>query len=277
MKIGILQSAGIAGQIIDVAFSHPEHGDVFTPVIYSKEKQNERNVSSDLKFGNISAVVVAPGSSSELKFNGAMTVHVDEHIRVASVMEGMTDAALDHDRLVERIMKAWNSLSRDFNVSSPRLALLSSGSSDTDEHLLKPVIEELRAEGVFLFGPYDVEAFLTESMHQHFDLTLTVTDEQAQRLLGDIADDTHTRFLTGLPIVVALTEYSSSFDFDTDDLELPAHALRQAIYTVMEVCRNRIHFEEAHENPLPKLYHERRDDSDKARFTVLKKDVAEKG
>ena len=43
----------MAGRIIETALSHPEHTDVFKPVIYSKENQNDKNVSSDLKFGNI--------------------------------------------------------------------------------------------------------------------------------------------------------------------------------------------------------------------------------
>ena len=58
----------MAGRIIETALSHPEHTDVFKPVIYSKENQNDKNVSSDLKFGNIEAVIVAPGSATEFKF-----------------------------------------------------------------------------------------------------------------------------------------------------------------------------------------------------------------
>ena len=60
MNIGILQPAGMAGRIIETALSHPEHTDVFKPVIYSKENQNDKNVSSDLKFGNIAAGIVTP-------------------------------------------------------------------------------------------------------------------------------------------------------------------------------------------------------------------------
>ena len=85
INIGILQSAGIAGRIIETALNNPEITDVFTPVIYSKENQNDKNVGSDLKFGNIAAVVVAPGSTTEFSFPGAMMVYAEGSLRFASV------------------------------------------------------------------------------------------------------------------------------------------------------------------------------------------------
>ena len=267
MQIGILQSAGIAGKIIEHALNHPEHTDVFTPIIYSKENQNERNVSSDLKFGNISAVVVAPGSATELKFNGSMTVFVDEHIRVAAVMEEETEE-LTGEFLAERARKAWNCVKRDFYCSLPRIALLSSGNEQTDKELLAPVVAELNSNGVYVYGPYATEQFLSEGNHIHFDLTLAITKEQAQKVLTEVAEETYAKLQTALPIVVVQTGYSVTYDFDEGDLEKPAQALRNAVYTAMEVCRNREDYDQAHHDPLQKLYHERRDDSEKVRFSI---------
>ena len=49
-----------------------------------------------------------------------------------------------------------------------------------------------------------------------------------------------------------------------------ASSFRQAIYTAIDIYRNRKNFDEATANPLPKLYHEKRDDSEKTRFAVPK-------
>ncbi|MDY5065652.1 MAG: hypothetical protein SPE85_03395, partial [Prevotella sp.] len=127
MNIGILQPAGMAGRIIETALSHPEHTDVFKPVIYSKENQNDKNVSSDLKFGNIEAVIVAPGSATEFKFEGSMTVYADHGVRIAAIAAdgaGNDGQILDERIIRERIMKAWSVVCRDFLVSSPRVALV---------------------------------------------------------------------------------------------------------------------------------------------------------
>ena len=267
MQIGILQSAGIAGKIIEHALNHPEHTDVFTPVIYSKENQNERNVSSDLKFGNISAIVVAPGSATELKFTDSMTVFVDEHIRVASVIEDEGTEITD-SFLSERICKAWNSVKRDFYCSLPRIAILSSGEESTDRDVVAPVVEELNKSGVYVFGPYDTERYLSENSFIHFDLTLAFTKEQVQKVLSEVADETYSKLQTSLPIIVVQTGYSSAYEFQEDDIEQPALALRHAIYTAIDVFRNRENYDESHHDPLQKLYHERRDDSEKVRFSI---------
>ena len=43
-------------------------------------------------------------------------------------------------------------------------------------------------------------------------------------------------------------------------------SLRNAIYVAIDVWRNRQNYDKPYENPLPKLYHERRDESEKVRF-----------
>ena len=41
----------------------------------------------------------------------------------------------------------------------------------------------------------------------------------------------------------------------------------------IDIFRNRIHYDEPLANPLPKLYHEKREDGEKARFAVKAKDM----
>lgn len=273
MNIGILQSAGIAGTIIDVALNHPEQQEVFTPVIYSKENGNDKNVSSDLKFGNISAVVVAPGSATEFNFPGSMTIYADDNIRVSSVFEGIgvpEDASAEV--VAERVQKAWRSLQRDFLCSTPRIALLTTGDYPANE-LLHTIVSDQTQLGVGIFGPYVLDEFVDQQLYQHFDLMLTLDDAMARTVLDAVSMPTRTRLLAGLPIIMALTDYGAESipaDAETADLGQPALALRQAVYTVIAVCRNRIAYDEAHRDPLPKIYHERKDDSEKIRFAVKK-------
>ena len=50
------------------------------------------------------------------------------------------------------------------------------------------------------------------------------------------------------------------------------NSLRHAIYTAIDIFRNRQNYDEPLKNPLPKLFHEKREDGDKARFAVRPKD-----
>jgi hypothetical protein len=50
------------------------------------------------------------------------------------------------------------------------------------------------------------------------------------------------------------------------------HAMLQAIFAAIDIARHRVEYDEPLQNPLPKLYHEKRDDSEKVRFSTPKKD-----
>lgn len=260
-----------------MALNHPEHTDIFTPVIYSKENQNDKNVGSDLKFGNIEGVVVAPGSTTEFKFEGAMTMYLDEDFRMAVALPECPDdelpTSLTADHLRERITTAYRSMQRDFSISLPRVGViaLNEEKGDVENEIMAPVIKELTEQKVYAFGPYTFAEYLEENKYQSFDITLVISDAQASTLLGAVASDNRTRFIAGMPMIMAMTDYPATFDFDKDNLQEPALALRNAVYHVMEISRNRKVWDDAHANPLPKLYHERRDDSEKVRFAMPKK------
>ena len=49
------------------------------------------------------------------------------------------------------------------------------------------------------------------------------------------------------------------------------NSLRHAIFLGIDVFRNRERYDEPMGNPLPKLYRERRDESEKVRFAIPKK------
>lgn len=275
MNIGILQSAGIAGNIIEQALSIPEQEEVFTPTIYSKENGNDKNVGADLKFGNIAGIVIAPGSATEFNFDGAMTLYTDGRIRLAAAFPDKTPEEMqetpDRNILIEKIKKVWMSMKRDFLISTPRIALLADNDKKgSEDDVLTPIVTELAAQGIGVFGPYAAESYIEQQQFQHFDATLALHDGLAQEFLNAVTEETRTKLLIGIPIVMASTEYDAAYDFDESDLAGPALALRQAVYTVIDVVRNRTAYDEAHNDPLPKLYHERRDDSEKARFAVRK-------
>lgn len=275
LKIGILQSAGIAGNIIERALNHPEQDEVFVPVIYSKENQNDKNVGSDLKFGNIEAVVVAPGSSKEFTFAGSMTIAMDGYNRVATVLpdEPVTLTASDLERSIRTV---WHSMHRDFLISLPRIAVMATGDEDTDKNLIAPLIHDLSLQGIGVFGPFALDGYLNGGQHLGFDATLAITSAQAEQLVGTILPPTYTKFIAGIPMIMASTAYTAATPIDEDDLSEPAAALRNAIYNCMDIVRHRKSYDAAHHNPLQKLYHERRDDSEKSRFAVKKPFFMEK-
>ena len=169
-RIGILQPAGIAGTIIEQAFVMPEMAEVAELTIYSKENKNDKNVSNDLRFGNIDAAVVAPGGTSEPRFDSAVTVCVDDRQRLATLMPSATRAelvtSLTKEAMVEKLLLFLTILKRDFRITMPRIAVLALNDTldETEKNIIEPAIKEVAENRIGVFGPYTFDSFVEGSL-----------------------------------------------------------------------------------------------------------------
>ena len=80
-----------------------------------------------------------------------------------------------------------------------------------------------------------------------------------------IALESGVNYTAGLPIVRTSPDHGTAYDIAGQG-RADANSLRQAVYTAIDVFRNRQNYDEPLQNPLPKLFHEKREDGDKARF-----------
>ena len=243
----------------------------------------------DAKAGLVDAVVTLPanammksaddttGDTPQEKPQGTpLVVHVSDELRIASVTGDMSLAdalrLLTKELIVEKATMLHDALRRDFRLSNPRIALLQVNpqSGTEEETLLKPAIDDLHAAGVGAFGPYPADDFFSQFEHIKFDAILTMYHDQAMapfRLLSREADVTLT---AGQPIVVTSPGFGPQYEIagkGTAD----ESALRYAIYLAIDAVRHRRDYDAPLANPLKKLYHEKRDESEKVRFTIPKK------
>jgi 4-hydroxythreonine-4-phosphate dehydrogenase len=72
-------------------------------------------------------------------------------------------------------------------------------------------------------------------------------------------------YTAGLPIVRTSPDHGTAYDIAGKGIA-DENSMRQAIFTAIDVFRNRKFYDEPLQNPLPKLFHEKREDGDKARF-----------
>ncbi len=94
--------------------------------------------------------------------------------------------------------------------------------------------------------------------------------EQAMTPFKTLSYDGGVRFVTGLSAVVTSTD-DEALSPQAGQGVANELALRHAIYLAIDVYRNRIAYDQPYKNPLKKLYHEKRDESEKVRFNVTKK------
>jgi 4-hydroxythreonine-4-phosphate dehydrogenase len=92
-----------------------------------------------------------------------------------------------------------------------------------------------------------------------------MTREQAQAPFLSMYDGNGIALAAGIaPLVI------SPVKIDGDN-KATVDSFREAIYTCIDVYRSRYFFDLPYANPLPKMYHERREDGEKVRFAVKKR------
>ncbi|RRD02752.1 PdxA family protein [Prevotella sp. OH937_COT-195] len=185
--------------------------------------------------------------------------------------------------LVERKAAALHdTLCRDFRMSNPRIAILAvNPATDNDDNadseeatILKPAIEKLENEGRQVFGPYTAEQFFGKDQYTAFDGILAMYKDQGTIPYRTIEQENGIKICAAMPVVMTMPDMGPEFR-KAGKGEAEEMTMRHAIYLAIDMVRNRADYDEARKDPLKKLYHERRDESEKARFNIPKKQVRE--
>ena len=126
--------------------------------------------------------------------------------------------------------------------------------------------QSLDEDGVQCFGPYAADGFFGARHYRRFDGVLAMYHDQGLAPFKTIAMDEGVNFTAGLPIVRTSPDHGTGYDIAGQGIANES-SMRHAIYTAIDVCRNRVRYDEAHQNPLPKLFQDRGRDNVKLDLT----------
>jgi 4-hydroxythreonine-4-phosphate dehydrogenase len=211
----------------------------------------------------------------------ALMILMNETLRVALVTTHLPvkdiATAITKESIIEKATIFHQALKRDFRISCPRIAVLSLNPHAGDDGLLGseekaviiPAIEELADKGIQAFGPYAADGFFGSGTYDKFDGVLAMYHDQGLAPFKTIALESGVNYTAGLPIVRTSPDHGTAYDIAGKGIA-DENSMRQAIYTAIDVFRNRQDYDEPLQNPLPKLFHEKREDGDKARFAKPK-------
>lgn len=193
---------------------------------------------------------------------------VTGHIPVAKIASTITQ------ELIQEKLSIFNaSLKSDFGIGAPRIAVLALNPHAGDggvigaeeETIITPAIKAMREQGVLCYGPFPADGFMGNGTFSRFDGVLAMYHDQGLTPFKVLAMANGVNFTAGLPIVRTSPDHGTAFDIAGKN-EATADSFRQALYMAMDIYRNRKRDDEAHRNPLRKLYFEKRDDSDKLKL-----------
>lgn len=258
----------------------------------------ERAVA-DYREGLIDVIVTAPINKHSIQSEGfafsghteyiqerlgdgheSLMILMKNDLRVALVTTHLpikdVAAAITKERVVQKIALFNQSLKRDFDIQAPRIAVLALNPHAGDEGLIGdeeqtviiPAIQEMTQKGVLCYGPYAADGFMGSGNFSHFDGILAMYHDQGLAPFKALAMDDGVNFTAGLPVVRTSPAHGTAYDIAGKGLA-SEESFRQAIYTAIDVYRNRERDKEAHANPLRKQYYEKRDDSDKLKLDAV--------
>ena len=203
----------------------------------------------------------------------ALMILLKDDFRVALVTGHIPikdiSATITKELIMEKMSIFHRSLKQDFGIDNPRIAVFSlnphagdNGVIGTEEgEVIIPAIKEMRAKGVQCFGPYPADGFMGSGNFCHFDGILAMYHDQGLAPFKALAMDEGVNFTAGLPIVRTSPAHGTAYDIAGKGIASES-SFRQAIYTAIDVFRNRLIEKEIHARPLRKQYFDRRDDSD---------------
>lgn len=196
-------------------------------------EESEKKAMEDCQENNIDALVITPQEKPFPCPAGSTEMLINEDIHMALVSK------VDQDT-IETFRQT---LVRDFDYQHPRIAILSNEAPQ--ENATEDNYEE---NHMHVYGPYAIKEFFEEEKYMYFDGIITSDVQNATEAFRALAYEYGVRFYAGADSII-----TSPFKADTT-------SLNHSVYIATDVYRNREAYDKERENPLPKLFHDKRED-----------------
>ncbi|MBO4551204.1 MAG: hypothetical protein J5733_10785, partial [Bacteroidaceae bacterium] len=235
----LMDSDDACNEAIRHALDNPTIAELCTPAVFELSTAGKEVGATD------GTVLVGANATAVLP-DSAIEIIVTETTRFMPLAVEPT---------AEDIIKFRDILERDFDLRSPRIAIVQETEMKNPD-LTSQVTTE---QGINTYGPYSVAQILAEERVCHFDGIVTTGKNLMERILKELPKRATASFLAGMQAVVTAVRLPLNLDGEEEGLA-DISGLTLPIYTAIDVLHNRATFDEARKNPLPKLYRDKRED-----------------
>jgi 4-hydroxythreonine-4-phosphate dehydrogenase len=161
--------------------------------------------------------------------------------------------------IVSKLKTLHHSLVADFACTNPRIAVLGlnphAGDNgllgDEEQNVIIPAIREAENLGITALGPFPADGFFGSGQQYKFDAVLAMYHDQGLAPFKALTFDRGVNFTAGLPVVRTSPGHGTAFDIAGQNIA-SFESFQQAIYSAIDIFRNREIYAEASKNPLPK-------------------------
>jgi len=186
-----------------------------------------------------------------------------EELKVALVTGHMSISEVANSISKENILESIESLvltfNTDFSIKKPRIAVLGLNPHAGDNGLLGkeeidfiiPAIEQAKQEGKLVFGPFPADGFFGSQQYKKFDVVLAMYHDQGLSPFKTISFNSGVNFTSGLSVIRTSPDHGTAYEIAGKNLANP-NSFRKALFTAIDVYRNRVQNKKLHDNKLQK-------------------------
>ncbi len=227
---------------------------------------NKQTISQKLEGfkGQTEYITEAAGSPT------SMMLLVDDNFRVGLVTNHVAvkdvTAGIDITTIISKLEVLNKTLKQDFMLERPKIAVLGLNPHAGDNNLIGkeereviiPAVNRAKERGIYAFGPFPADGFFGMHHYRKFDAVLAMYHDQGLVPFKTLTFDTGVNFTAGINVIRTSPDHGTAYDIAGKG-EANANSLINAIFTGLDVVRNRAIYKEMTANPVEKisLYTER--------------------
>lgn len=237
--------------------------------------------TTDLLAGKIHGLVTAPIDKSNLEkvhfsFPGhteyfankagkeSLMLMVYEDLRVAlatgHIGISQISVSLTKENIIIKAQILKESLSKDFSISKPKIAILALNPHAGDQgkfgneeaEIIKPAIEELQQKNMLVMGPYAADGFFASGNFKNFDGILAMYHDQGLIPFKTLSGWGGVNYTAGLGFIRTSPDHGPGFDLAGKN-KANITSFRDALYLAADLYLTRTNNKDLMKNPLKTL------------------------
>ncbi len=236
--------------------------------------------TSDLKAKDIDVLITAPINkhniqdeafnfpghtdylAKELEGNSLMFM-VTEKLKVGLLTDHVPikdiSSQISKELIISKIETIYDTLKKDFEIRKPKIAVLGinphTGDSGVigkeDDMILRPTLEEIRESGKLVYGPYSADSFFGSNNYKNFDAIVASYHDQGLIPFKTLSFGQGVNFTAGLNRVRTSPDHGTAYEIAGKGIA-DASSFKEALFTGIQIFKNRSEFEKLNSNPLKK-------------------------
>ncbi|GAA3592192.1 4-hydroxythreonine-4-phosphate dehydrogenase PdxA [Flavivirga amylovorans] len=219
---------------------------------------NKHNIQSeDFKFPGHTDYLAQQLEGESLMFMVTESLRVGlltDHVPVKDIVDHITE-----DLIVKKIDTVYDSLKRDFKIGKPKIAVLGinphTGDNGVigseDDAVLRPTLKKIKENGKLVFGPYAADSFFGSSNYKNFDAIIATYHDQGLIPFKTLSFGQGVNYTAGLNKVRTSPDHGTAYEIAGKG-KADSSSFKEAVFTAIQIYKNRIDYEELTANPLKK-------------------------